>query len=919
MLFLSPRNSLDGQLHVIEFAKCNVFASPSLQPPSVKSILASKEMRWLSVPELEVWLDCPPVPVRPFTRTFEEVRHEAMIVMHSSGSTSLPKPIGYSFGCLAATWKQLEYETESGEQTLLRRAAAASRLFIGFPMFHAGGLFFPLALSVFAGVEIVLPSSNQPLSADLADEIHRYANCDAACLPPAIIEDLAKNPKHLNNLKPIKYIIYGGAPLSKTQGEIIQSVGPRIYNMLASTETGVVPSLDILPDDWLYFRPAPTFGITFRPHSDDLYEMFIVKDEKLKGRQGVFENFPELSEYSTQDLFRRHPDPNKQDHWMTTGRLDDVIVLLNGEKVNPTGMEKEIQTHPDVSAAIVFGRDRIQTALLVEPSKNIAVNTEEERRNFLDRLWPKIEKANDYGPSHGRLSRGLVMFTKADKPMPRTPKHNVIRNATYGAYAEEIDALYAAQECHSWEKEDLNSADDPLSKSSLRRLVGQVSRLNMATLKDDDNLFAAGLDSLHVVHLVYNLNEAIGRRYVEPAMIYTNPTITKMANALQPKRDFHVKNSRERNSKIGDVFESFSIGLPKARFSGPRVALLTGSTGGLGSYLLKRLASDRRFIKIYCLVRTMPDSPPSDDLNVTYLQCDFSDPQLGLSYDVYTDLLRTVTHILHNAWQVDFNLSLESFDVHLRGVRHLIDFSARSAHTAHFFFISSIAAVLNASSSPVKEIVYDDSSVAQSIGYGESKHIAERLLYQAGVRSNVTSSICRIGQVAGPVLEGGVWNKREWLPSLIESSKHMGCIPDSLGAVGRIDWIPVDVLAQIICELFVVENHNSKTDVFHVVNPTPVEWTSLLPVILDYLGPSVETVSISAWTERLLASTNILLDVWANPAVKLLDFFQRVSYSEEKKFPIMDITNARAYSETLAGLGPVRPEWMLLWLKQWKY
>ena len=84
---------------------------------------------------------------------------------------------------------------------------------------------------------------------------------------------------------------------------------------------------------------------------------------------------------------------------------------------------------------------------------------------------------------------------------------------------------------------------------------------------------------------------------------------------------------------------------------------------------------------------------------VTFLQCDFSKPYLGLGIEQYGNLIGRVTHIIHNAWPVDFNLPMQSFvDAHIGGVRQLIDFSAHSSHGASIYFLSSISTVQNWSS-----------------------------------------------------------------------------------------------------------------------------------------------------------------------------------------------------------------------------
>ena len=53
------------------------------------------------------------------------------------------------------------------------------------------------------------------------------------------------------------------------------------------------------------------------------------------------------------------------------------------------------------------------------------------------------------------------------------------------------------------------------------------------------------------------------------------------------------------------------------------------------------------------------------------------------------------------------------------------------------------------------------------MGYEGSKYIAEQLLEKAATTTGVSAVVCRVGQLAGPVLEsGGVWNKQEWLPNV---------------------------------------------------------------------------------------------------------------------------------------------------------
>ena len=133
----------------------------------------------------------------------------------------------------------------------------------------------------------------------------------------------------------------------------------------------------------------------------------------------------------------------------------------------------------------------------------------------------------------------------------------------------------------------------------------------------------------------------------------------------------------------------------------------------------------------------------------------------------------------------------------------------------------------------VPEEIIRDFSVPEAMGYTESKHVSERLLDLGNTLCNITIFICRVGQIAGPVLNRiGIWNKREWLPSLITSSRRLGLIPESLGNLETIDWIPIDLLSNIIVELAlqpVAAERRLSSSVYHTVNPSLTTWGTYYP------------------------------------------------------------------------------------------
>lgn len=384
-----------------------------------------------------------------------------------------------------------------------------------------------------------------------------------------------------------------------------------------------------------------------------------------------------------------------------------------------------------------------------------------------------------------------------------------------------------------------------------------------------------------------------------------------------------------------------------------RVAL-TGSTGQLGAYLLDSLLANPAVEEVICLNRSEDAqdrqtrnhecrglSTDIDANRLEFLRCDLSARHLGLSEASYFDLTSRITHIIHCAWPVNFNRHFSSFEPEIKGIKNLVDFTRHSDNDPAIFFISSISVATNWGKLPgarptVPEIILKDWRLAE-MGYGQSKSVAERILNDASTRLGIKVAICRVGQIAGPVLHGqqGEWTKREWVPSMLASCKFLGKVPKTLGLVDNIDWIPVDILATIVMELLPLSsNLNKDADttrgspavIHHVTNPKQVTWDSLRPTVCEYFGHRLDVVDFPAWCEALQKSFNGNIehgDSEANPALKLWDFFDNLR-DKTVRFPkvraaTLDTSQTAKRSATMANLHAVSPEWMALWLSQWKF
>lgn len=792
------------------------------------------------------------------------------------------------------------------------------------------------------------PPQGPPLTAETAISVIKRTQVTAAVLPPSTLNDIGKDPHLLKMMGALKYVLSGGGTVSKAAGDaIIQYT--TLLNVLGTTELGTLRCLEVNQKDWAYIRPSTSAGVEFRHVTGDGYEMFVVRDQRLKGLQPTFEIFPDLREFPTHDLFSRHP--TKPDHWLYRGRSDDVIVFLNGEKANPTLMEGLVQNHPDVHSALVVGQNRFEAALLIEPSQQSIVSNS-VRAKLIENLWPVVEEANRKSPAYARVSKSHILFTSPEKPMSRAGKGTVQRGFTIEKYSAEIEALYADAE--KMNDRDILVKVDPLNiKQSVHQIVAFA--MGLEHLGFDDDLFSRGMDSLQVIQTARYLKSGLQDAGMKvgnlgPSTIYTNPTITKLTSAVETfEQKIQATRQSAEKARVHDmegILKKYSSNISdlnqersQARKAPLETVILTGSTGALGSYLLEAFFKSELVSKIYCLNRSA-DSKQRQEFSstsrgltsqwgsqrVNFLTSDYSRHDLGLDQETFLQIRDCATVIVHNAWQVDFNLSLASYEHgHITGVRNLIDFSAQSSHRAKIFFVSSIASVMawsNNHTGPVPEAIIADVTVPQNMGYAESKHISERLLGRACAESNIPISICRVGQVAGPVQGSqGMWNKQEWLPSLILSSKHLGVIPESLGAMQDIDWIPIDILSSIIFELAIRPSPPSGLpNVYHTVNPSVTTWTVLLPDVQAELGPQVTLVPFAEWVKRLRASSAVSTmaqDFSVNPALKLLDFYEGLLDLESTP-PRLETVKTERECPLLTEVGPIKGNWMKKWIRRWE-
>ena len=807
-------------------------------------------------------------------------------------------------------------------------------------------------------------------------EALKQTPADVALMVPSVVAELGQDLELLDYCaKHLELILYIGGDLPQAVGDSVAAKVP-LRCWWGASEVGmprqlIVPELANHQGGWRYVRFHPCAGAVFDEVDEGIYELVIRSEKSCLDTQPTFtiRSLKGLEEYRTRDLFEPHP--TVPDAWCWRARADDIIVFLNGEKTNPVSMEQYVVAHnPDVvGGALVVGAQRFQAALLIEPATSIGPLTTAEQASLIERVWPSVKEINAITPAHARIEKSLILVA-TPHPFIRASKGTIQRAASIAQYADEIDRLYANADAVLDIGGDGEETTDglPLDTTNVRS-VERAIRSTVSTItgwsdmETADSFFDRGMDSLQALRLVRAMRKALGRPGLSLSTIYQNPTAAQLAAALMTNADATSSDEQGIARQLLATYRGLIQQIPKpeavsASSTGEQTGLtdilLTGSTGTLGTSILYALLNRPGIGHVFCLNRaadgglaaqqkrfaTVDLDPAILSSRVTFLQADLAAPRLGLETSTYDELRARVALVIHNAWPVNFNLALLAFRPQLAGLVNLFTFAARAgARSVRTVFISSVGAVAGVGSAAAEENVPDNRTLDAALvnGYATSKLLAEMLCDAAAGHLGLPVDILRVGQVGGSTArDGAVWNRAEWLPSLVISSlMHLRCLPGDLGPVfSEIDWVPSDLLGSVVADLALVSADGSSgagAVVYNIRNPETTMWSELIPSVQDEAQAELDyvpqVVSPATWLARLEenedgGSSNAGEDVLRNPAVKLFEFYSQGLWPQEGHSAIvqqapMAVSRSVAASATLRNMSSVSPEWIRKWVREW--
>jgi acyl-coenzyme A synthetase/AMP-(fatty) acid ligase len=205
-------NSLAGHLNLFAHCDCqNIVAARGI---SIDDLLSSRPMRHIKMPELNELLNEEVVPHYLYEKTFEQARLDPYLVLHTSGSTGLPKPIILNHAFIAAVDATLNTipDMSAGRPTLKKSTDGTEpvRIFSPFAPFHVISATQMMAWTVFGNTIYVFGPLDRMTTPQDAVSIFTYANVKKAWCSPAMLETFATIPSAMESLSKLSMVMYGG-------------------------------------------------------------------------------------------------------------------------------------------------------------------------------------------------------------------------------------------------------------------------------------------------------------------------------------------------------------------------------------------------------------------------------------------------------------------------------------------------------------------------------------------------------------------------------------------------------------------------------------------------------------------------------------------------------------------------------------
>ncbi len=369
------------------------------------------------------------------------------------------------------------------------------------------------------------------------------------------------------------------------------------------------------------------------------------------------------------------------------------------------------------------------------------------------------------------------------------------------------------------------------TETTIYEIVKEIVNSDFSTTDDfEEDL---GIDSLNMAMLYSKLSN----HKITLQDLYTYPTVKDLAY-MQKKESPSDTDITDNPCKILNASNQMDL---------ERI-LLTGTTGFVGTHLLRELAENENTKKIYCIVRqklNLSSKERFENILHTYfdeatcqkikrktviLNGDLRKEFLGLEPSVYQKMCKEIKTVIHTAANVKHIGKYHTFHIdNVETVNHLIklctEFSISLAHISTLslngFYNENVTEIFTENTLNIHQTFHKNP-------YLISKYEAEQTILKNIAEKNLNAKIFRIGNIMPRISDGTFqvnYNQNGFLLALHGLSYLQNITNEMLNS--SIYLTPVDECCKAIFKILEQDYCNT---IYHIEHPKKVKISNIIEI-----------------------------------------------------------------------------------------
>ena len=302
---------------------------------------------------------------------------------------------------------------------------------------NIGSVYVP----IFAGAQIIVPD---PIETGLLGSSHidvqafrvmlnKYCPT-TMILPPQLLKLVCGLAAQQQLPDSLRCLAVGGAPVGATLLQQAESLDLPVYQGYGLSEACSVLTVNT-PEE----RRSGSVG---KPLSH--VNIRIADDGEIYAGGTIFQGYLNTAEHSAEELATGDRGYIDNDGFLfITGRKKNTIITDYGRNMAPEWLESELQAHPDIAQAAVFGNGKPYASAMLVPSIALITRCKNEGCSIIEAINTVLDQVNQHLPDYAQVRK----FQLADQPFSTKndeltgngrPRRDVIARH----YANQISAMY---------------------------------------------------------------------------------------------------------------------------------------------------------------------------------------------------------------------------------------------------------------------------------------------------------------------------------------------------------------------------------------------------------------------------------------------------------------------------------------------